>query len=145
MTRRLAWCPVVAIALARYARADEPTPPAPPVTCNPLAERLKPTFELRGRIEADAVVVAQSAASRAIIGDLQDGYGFRRARIGAQGHIGTSARWVAEIDFANGNFRPRDLYVGLISLPGVREVKVGYFREPYSLEGSTSSRYIDRK
>jgi phosphate-selective porin OprO/OprP len=73
---------------------------------------------------------------------LQGGYGFRRARIGAQGHVGDSASWVAEIDFANGNFRARDLYAGLTALPGVQEVKVGYFREPFSLEGSTSSRFI---
>jgi phosphate-selective porin OprO and OprP len=119
-------------------------PPNPPSTSNPLAERLNlvPTFELRGRIEVDAVMAAQSAASKAQIGDLQNGYGFRRARLGAQGTVGTSARWVAEIDFANGNFRPRDLYVGLTALPGVREVRVGYFREPFSLEGLTSSRFI---
>jgi phosphate-selective porin OprO/OprP len=128
----------------------DPTPsavPAVPVTeappsSNPLVERLKPTFELRGRIEADAVMVAQSTSSKALIGDIQNGYGFRRARIGAQGNIGTSARWVAEIDFANGNFRARDLYVALTALPGLRELRVGFFREPFSLEGATSSRFI---
>ncbi len=171
MSRRPAWCLVVVMALAVSARAKgadtpvetapnplaerlglqpkiEPKPlePPPPVDTlpakNPLAERLKPTIELRGRIEAEAAMVAQSAASQAEIGTLQSGYGFRRARIGAQGTIGTSALWVAEIDFANGNFRPRDLYVGLTALPYVQEVKVGYFREPFSLEGATSSRFI---
>ncbi|MBP3960176.1 hypothetical protein J8F10_33535 [Gemmata sp. G18] len=125
--------------------AGAPTVPnLPPDTTNPLAERLglKPTIELRGRIEADAVVVSQSTSSKALIGDLQNGYGFRRARLGAQGTVGDSARWVAEIDFANGNFRPRDLYVGLTALPGLRELRVGYFREPFSLEGATSSRFI---
>lgn len=119
-------------------------PANPPTEPNPLAERLNltPTFELRGRIEADAVLAAQSTSSKALIGDLQNAYGFRRARLGAQGVVGTSARWVAEIDFANGNFRPRDLYVALTALPGVREVRVGYFREPFSLEGATSSRFI---
>jgi phosphate-selective porin OprO and OprP len=147
MARRALACSITAIALAASARAQEPAPPATPnadptAAPNPLAERLKPTFELRGRIEADAVMVAQSAASRALIGDIQNGFGFRRARIGAQGEIGKSAAWVAEIDFANGNFRPRDLYVALTSLPGVQEVRVGYFREPFSLEGQTSSRFI---
>src|SRR5262245_58876476 len=125
--------------------APPPAPEAPaPTQSNPLAERLnlKPTIEVRGRIEADAVLAAQSNASKAQIGNLQNGYGFRRARIGTQGNVGTSAKWVAEIDFANGNFRPRDLYVGLIAIPYVNEVKVGYFREPFSLGGSTSSRYI---
>lgn len=140
---------LTSLAVARPAQADEPAPlpaNAPVIAAspdtNPLAERLKPTFELRGRIEADAVAVAQSTSSKALIGDIQNGYGFRRARLGAQGNVGTSARWVAEIDFANGNFRPRDLYVALTALPLVREVQIGYFREPFSLEGATSSRYI---
>ena len=58
----------------------------------------------------------------------------------AQGTIGDSTSWVAEIDFANGNLRLKDVFVGLNSLPGVQLVKVGYFREPFSLEGATSSR-----
>lgn len=37
---------------------------------------LQPTFELRGRIEADATMAAQSAESQATIGDLQNGFGF---------------------------------------------------------------------
>jgi phosphate-selective porin OprO and OprP len=170
VTRWSAWCVVVAtVSVPAAVGAIEPVPdwgapvwraaptarpapadPAPaivehpPAAANPLAERLglTPTFELRGRIEADAVLAAQSTSSMAQIGDLQNGYGFRRARLGAQGVVGTSARWIAEIDFANGNFRPRDLFVGLTALPGVNEVNVGYFREPFSLDGATSSRFI---
>jgi phosphate-selective porin OprO/OprP len=118
--------------------AAPPEPPAP----NPLAERLKQTIELRGRIDADAVLASQSNASKAQIGDLQNAYGFRRARLGAQGTVGTSSRWVAEVDFAGGDVRLRDTYVALTALPGVREVVVGYAREPFSLEGATSARFI---
>jgi phosphate-selective porin OprO/OprP len=141
----------IALGLAAAApAAGQDQPPSEPAREgvvheeNPLAERLglKTTIELRGRIEADAVMAVQSAASRAQIGDLQNAFGFRRARIGAQGTVGDSSRWVAEIDFANGIFRARDLFVGLTALPGVREVDVGYFREPFSLEGATSSRFI---
>jgi phosphate-selective porin OprO/OprP len=145
---------LLAVALPARLGGAEPQPPAhdahpaapetPLHAANPLAERLglAPKFELRGRIEADAVMVAQSRASKALVGDVQNGFGFRRARLGAQGVVGDSARWVAEIDFANGDFRPRDLYVGVLALPGVRELQVGYFREPFSLEGATSSRFI---
>ena len=58
--------------------------PASPAASNPPAERrdLTPTFELRGRIQTDAVLAAQSTSSKALIGDLQNGYGFRRARLG---------------------------------------------------------------
>lgn len=107
-----------------------------------LEDWFKPTFELRGRIEVDAVVAAQPALSKAVIGDLQNGYGFRRVRLGAQGTIRDSARWVSEVELAGGTVRLRDVYIGLLALPGVNEVRVGYFREPFSLEGMTSSNYI---
>src|SRR5207249_6414590 len=43
------------------------------------AAEIKPAFQLRGRIHADAVIVNQSTRNRAIIGDVQDATGFRRA------------------------------------------------------------------
>lgn len=122
----------------------EKVAPASAVPSNPLEERLnlKPTFQLRGRIEAEATMAAQSAQSKATIGDLQNGYGFRRVRLGAQGTIGDSASWVSEVELAGGNVRLRDVFVGLDALPGVRQIRVGHFREPYSLEGMTSSNFI---
>jgi phosphate-selective porin OprO/OprP len=103
------------------------------------AENLKVTIQPRGRIEADAVMAIQSEASKAQIGNFQNGYGFRRARLGAQGTVGTSSRWVAEVDFAGSDVRIRDVYVGLTSIPYVREINIGNFREPFSLEGATTS------
>ncbi len=103
---------------------------------------LRPTIQLRGRIEADATVASQSAASQATIGDLQNGYGFRRVRLGAQGTIADSVSWVSEVELAGGVVRLRDVFIGLDALPGVREVRIGHFREPYSLEGMTSSNFI---
>lgn len=170
MTRGARWwgVAVVAVAVATARGADAPPspvtpaetstePPPAPEAPNPLAERLgltpltptiqlrpplTPTIALRGRIEPEAILAAQSQASQAVVGTLQNGYGFRRARLGAEGEIGTSARWVAEFEFATGNIQFRDVYVGLTALPGVNEVRVGYVREPFSLEGATSARFI---
>lgn len=103
---------------------------------------LNPTFQLRGRIEAEATMAAQSAESQAILGDLQNGFGFRRVRLGAQGTIEDSASWVSEVELAGGNVRLRDVFIGLDALPGVRQLRVGHFREPYSLEGMTSTNFI---
>ena len=49
-----------------------------------------------------------------------------------------------EFDFAGGKVGFRDMFVGLTAVPVVRERyrAVGYFREPFSLEGATSSRFI---
>lgn len=109
---------------------------------NPLLSAFTPTFQIRGRAEAEAIVAAQSAENKAAIGDLMNGYGFRRVRLGAQGSIGDAASWVSEVELAGGNVRLRDVFVGFDALPGVRQVRVGHFREPYSLEGMTSSNFI---
>src|SRR5262245_41735872 len=76
-------------------KIDEPKLPP-----NPLVELLKPTIQVRGRIDADAIVAVQSQQSRATIGDLQNAYGFRRARIGAEGKLGEAATWVVEAELA---------------------------------------------
>jgi phosphate-selective porin OprO/OprP len=100
------------------------------------------TVEWRGRIEAEATAASQSSESKATIGDLQNGFGFRRVRLGAQGTIAESASWVSEVELAGGNIRLRDVFVGLDALPGVRQVRVGHFREPFSLDGMTSSNFM---
>lgn len=114
--------------------------PAPPP--NPVEEWLKPTVSMRGRIETDAIFAVQSAESKEIIGDLQNGYGFRRMRLGAQGTIGDAARWVSEVELAGGTPRLRDVFIGLTMFPAVREIRVGNFREPFSLEGNTSTNFM---
>ncbi len=115
-----------------------------PWPVEPLEDRLnlKPVAQLRGRIEAEGIVAAQSAESKAAIGQLQNGFGFRRIRLGAQGLVGDSSSWVSEVELAGGNVRIRDVFVGLDALPGLSQLRVGYFREPYSLEGMTSSNFI---
>jgi phosphate-selective porin OprO/OprP len=119
---------------------DEAIKKASEVLAKPL--RLQPTFEMRGRIETEVVVARQSEESRESIGSLVNGYGFRRVRLGAQGSIGDSASWVSEVELAGGNVRLRDVFVGLDAFQGVRQVRVGHFREPYSLEGMTSTNFI---
>jgi phosphate-selective porin OprO/OprP len=116
----------------------------PPSEMISAADILSPTplFRVRGRIEADAVFASQSLASRQQIGMLEDGIGFRRARLGAQGTIGSSSRWVSEFEFSGGNVRFRDVFVGTAAIPLISKLQVGYFREPFSLEGATSSTVI---
>ncbi len=118
-------------------RLFQPTPPP-----HPVEEWLKPTLQMRGRIETDAIVAAQSAESQAIIGDLQNGYGLRRMRLGAQGTISDDVHWVSEVELAGGTPRMRDVFVGLKVFPVVREVRIGNQLEPFTLEANTSSNYI---
>lgn len=104
------------------------------------ASRVK--IQMRGRIQTDAIMAVQSAQSKALIGNLQNGYGFRRARIGMQGTVGDAAHWVSEIEVAGGTVRLRDMFLGVKAFPSVNDFRLGYFREPFSLEGATSSNFI---
>lgn len=100
------------------------------------------TFQLRGRVDTDAIWSTQSALNEATFGELGDVVGLRRARIGAEGALGPDSRYIGEIDLASGSVVPRDVYVAF----GVRqdggESQWGHFREPFSLEGGTSARYF---
>jgi phosphate-selective porin OprO/OprP len=136
------------VCLATPAFGEGPPPDAPAESGSApeppgVVEASPPlTVRLRGRIETDAVMASQSVTSKSLLGDLQNGYGFRRLRLGAEGEIESRALYVAEIDFAGGQVRVRDAYIGLIALPWVSKVDVGYFREPFSIEGATSSRFL---
>jgi hypothetical protein len=114
----------------------EETPPISPVA----ASADKPMFELRGRIDADAIWAQQSAANIADFGKLKDVVGLRRARIGVQGHLNDDLRYVSEIDLATGDVVVRDCFLGWAA-PHVqnRQFRLGHFREPFSLEGGISA------
>lgn len=116
---------------------SESAPPEPREPEN--GERRKRTVELRGRIHADAVFANQSERNKAIIGNLDNAVGFRRARIGAQGWAGEQVRWVTEFDFAGGSIAFKNVFVAVDELPYVGQVRVGHFPEPFSLEGEISS------
>ena len=110
----------------------------------PRTYELRPgvTFRLRGRIDTDAIWSTQSPANKATFGDLQDVVGLRRARIGAEGQLGSDSRYLAEIDLAPGIVVPRDVYLALGNRQQSGEGQFGHFREPFSLEGGTSARYF---
>jgi phosphate-selective porin OprO/OprP len=47
-----------------------------------------------------------------------------------------------EYDFATGNAEAKDVYLGLIDIPYAGTLRVGHFKEPFSLEEVTSDNYI---
>lgn len=95
-----------------------------------------------GRLETDSVWVTQDPTNKANVGDLQNTTGFRRARIGAKLEISDNVEWLSEFDFSNSQFRITNVYLGLINLPRIGEIRVGQFREPFGLEAQTSSNHI---
>ena len=95
------------------------------------------TFQLRGRLDIDAIGTTQSPANVATFGDFGNVVGVRRAWIGAQGDLAIGGRYIAEIDLASGSVIVRDMFVGLGDVQDRNEFRAGRFLEPFSLEIGT--------
>lgn len=101
-----------------------------------------PNFTVNGVFQADAGWFQQDANSLATLGDLQDGADFRRARLSAKGGIAPNMNYFMQMDF--GFFgRPTftDVWVEVTQLPYLGNVRVGQWKQPFSLEVVSSFRY----
>jgi len=100
-------------------------------------------FKLKfgGRIQADYQFVSFNAVEglqEAL--DLQNGFEFRRARLFFSGEIYERVVFKAQYDFAGGDAKTKDLFVGL-DFTGWR-LLFGHNKEAFSLGELTSSKYI---
>lgn len=108
----------------------------------------KMSVNVGGRIYLDAISFGQGASSIATFGDAQDTVHFRTARLEAFGEGFDVFDYKIEVDFAgrdSGDLQRtkfKDVYIGIKELPWLNRVQIGYFKEPFSLEELTSSRYI---
>lgn len=108
----------------------------------------KPTISVSGRMFADAVIFQQSALSRAVLGDAQDTVFIRQARLGASGHMFQVFSYKVEMDFAARDSADaqltafKDTYLEIAELPLLGRVRIGHYKEPFSLEQLTSARFV---
>jgi len=92
-------------------------------------------FELGGRLMIDAAYYNDK------INDLGSGTELRRARIEAEGIIYEHWAYELAIDFSDADADVKDAYIQNRNFwPG--KLTIGQFKEPFSLEELTSSRYI---
>lgn len=96
-----------------------------------------------GRINNDWEFISADQAVEDRVGPLRDGTEFRRSRFYVSGVVHETVEFKAEYDFAgDGPTRFNDVYVGLTDLPLVGNVRVGHFKEPFSLDFMTSGRHL---
>ncbi len=110
-----------------------------------------------GRIQFDGATMSSDDPS--VDAQLLDGTEFRRARLFASGSFNEWVIFKLQIDFADsfaltttdsGNDvvttreSPafKDVFIHFQNLPGVGGITAGHFKEPFSLEEKTSSKYI---
>ncbi|MHC4178560.1 MAG: OprO/OprP family phosphate-selective porin, partial [Planctomycetota bacterium] len=108
------------------------------------------TVKPEGRVYLDWTTFDQSALNKspAQFGDAQNAFQARMARIGLTGSGFDVIDYEVEMDFGPlvssglAGHVVKDLYVAVRELPVLGRVTVGYHKEPFSLEGQTSSRFI---
>ena len=110
------------------------------------------SMQVGGRIQLDAAVADEDSSTRSALGLTDDEFGsgteFRRARIYIKGQVAENVNYMAEYDFGaesdgmgdGADFR--DVYIEFSDVPWLKKVKVGHFKEPFSIEGLTSSRFV---
>jgi phosphate-selective porin OprO/OprP len=101
------------------------------------------TLKVGGRLMYDWLWISEDDAIKAsTIGEQQDGSEVRRARLYMQGLIYGNVEYKLQFDFADGDeVDLKDAYVGLTDFP-LGKLRMGHFKEPFSLEELTSSKYI---
>ncbi len=117
------------------------------------------TMKIGGRIHFDSAWNSGDDELVEKVGTLKDGVEFRRARIALSGTMYKKVEFKTQYDFAGGGFKYmddkekvgtfsggqakwKDVYLGILDLPVVGNIRVGQFYEPFGLEEQTSSNYI---
>ncbi|MBW1766404.1 MAG: porin [Deltaproteobacteria bacterium] len=99
-------------------------------------------FKFGGRIMNDWAFMSEDDSVEALLGSLQnDTTEFRRARLYVSGTTYDRIIFKAQYDFAGGDADFKDVFIGLKKLPVVDWLKVGHFKEPFSLEELISCNY----
>jgi phosphate-selective porin OprO/OprP len=89
-----------------------------------------------GRVQADYTFASGDDTLPA----LEDGFEFRRARLFVSGTVYERVEFKLQYDFTGGDADAKDLYVGLLNDWGT--VRFGQYKEYFSLEEQTSSKYV---
>ena len=113
-----------------------------PLELAPLAEKKFPSVQLSGVFQADGVAFEQDEASRLAYGRIESGADFRRARLGAKGSLTDRMDYFMQMDFAFfGRPTFTDLWGDFKEVGPLGTVRVGQWKQPFSLETVSSFRY----
>ncbi len=109
----------------------------------PEAKSEFPNFKITGFTQLDTAFYQQDAKNMALVGDAQDGTGFRRARLAVNGKVAEFTGYQLEVDFATAG-RPSffDCFVEQSNLPVLGAVKIGQFCQPFSVDSLTGFRNL---
>jgi phosphate-selective porin OprO/OprP len=94
-----------------------------------------------GRLHYDFAWMGGGDAE-ARVGEIADGFQTRRAYLYVSGDLGEKVGFKWEYDWSTGAAVAQDVYLELKQLPVVGALRLGYFKEPFSLEYLGSDNYL---
>jgi phosphate-selective porin OprO/OprP len=98
-------------------------------------------LKIGGRLQTDWLWSSDDNAIKSDVGEQEDGVEIRRARLYFSGLIYGNVEYKLQFDFAGGQAALKDAYLCLTDFP-LGELWMGHFKEPFSLDELTSSKYI---
>lgn len=117
-------------------------PRAPPQSSAQLTNEKKyPDYKLTGVFQLDSAYFSQSENNLATLGDIEDGTGFRRARLAAVGNLTERVSYTFEVDFAQAQARFVDLWAQVDDTP-FGNLRIGRYRQPFGMTEMTSVREL---
>ncbi|HXK60064.1 MAG TPA: porin, partial [Acidobacteriota bacterium] len=99
-------------------------------------------MQVGGKLHNDWAFQEGDQQITGLLGELEDGTEFRRARLSMSGLMYEWVEFKMQVDFATGDLFFRDVYAGLRDLRGIGNIRIGQFKEPFGLEEQTSASYI---
>ncbi|MBX3028468.1 hypothetical protein KF840_26540 [bacterium] len=133
--------------------AEAAPPPAPPPPGETMRAYFKNGFNLESpdgdfkltvggltQVDWNVSMIGDGVRQKFTLQDTYNGWEFRRARLYIAGNLFKNIDYKFEYDFAeNSGGQPafKDVYMGMGGIPFVQYVRVGYFKEPFSLEELT--------
>ncbi len=108
------------------------------------------TIQFGGRVQADYAFATGGEDVKSALGrdSLGDGAEIRRVRLFAAGTIYDTVKFKAEFGFGDqvagdggGEVSLKDAYIEFRKIPYIGNIRTGHFKEPFSLDELTSSKY----
>ena len=100
-----------------------------------------PTSQITGFFHLDSAWFSQDALNRATLGDINDGLGFRRARLAAAGNVAEDISYIIEFDIAQSQARFVDVWVQANNTR-FGNIRIGRYRQPFGMSELTSVREL---
>lgn len=100
-----------------------------------------PTARVTGFFHLDSAWFNQDRRNRRTLGDINDGLGFRRARLAAKGNVSEDIEYILEFDLAQSQARFVDVWVQANNTR-FGNVRIGRYRQPFGMSELTSVREL---